>query len=275
MRPLFQHLPIGIRGVVGIVAGRVQVPFNLQGPAPFHGRPGIGCNHSDAAKGIEGGRLIRRFNTDDLLNAGHLQGCAVVDALDLRTVHRWPGNDRIEHILQIHVGAKHRLPGDNILAINGLRVGGCQLAIDQTGLLADKAQLVVRLQEQSISPGHIEISRRTGKLSKAKLPARSRVNHLVHLCTHLGDRHAPFIGRRLFQHQPGSRTSPAYRVIPVTHTAGTVGVLVTVLFLISRRLPDPDPVPVCPQFVGGHHRQARANPLTHLGPVIDERYQAI
>ena len=44
-----------------------------------------------------------------------------------------------------------------------------------------------------------------------------------------GYRNLPVLGRRLFQHGPGSRTTTAHRLEPMTHTARAIGILITIV----------------------------------------------
>ena len=51
--------------------------------------------------------------------------------------------------------------------------------------------------------------------------------------------------------------------------------MVTVLLLIGRGLLHAHLLPLRAQLIGRHHRETGANPLAHLGTVVDERHPAI
>ena len=215
------------------------------------------------------------LNLEYLLNTGHLEGLGVVEIANSSPVNRWTGDHRIEQVLEGNISAIHRLTGDNVLTVDGFRVCGLQLAVNEAGFLADKSQLIVALEYQCIAPGNVELPSLGCEFPKAEFLAGRRVNDAVYASLHLTNRHAPLIGGRLLQHLSGRRCGSAHGLVPVAHAAGTVGVLVAVFVVIAFRLLDPYLIPVCAKLVGTDHHQAGPDALTHFGAVVHNGNQAI
>ena len=111
------------------------------------------------------------FYADHLFDAGNFQCIGIINAFHLGAIDWWTSHDRVEGILQVDIGAKNRLAGDNVFTIDGFGVGGFQFTVNQSGFLADKAQLAVGLQNQSIPTGDIQLSRCFCEIAKTKFPA--------------------------------------------------------------------------------------------------------
>ena len=275
MRRFFQGFTVSIRCVIGVVTGRSIVPLYLQSSAAFHGSPGVGGYYCNTPERIKCRRLARAINAYSFLNTSDLQGLTVIDALHRRTIDRWSGHHCIEGVFQIHIGAKNRLAGDNVFTIDCFGVRGLQLAIDQAGFLANETQLTIRFQNQPVPARNVQLPCGFCKLAKAEFTSSGRMNNLMNIRPYLVDRYTPLIGRGLLKHQPGSSGRTAHGVVPVTHAAGTIGILVAKLILIAVCLFRANPVPVCAQFIRGHHNQAGANTLSHFGTVVDDGDKAV
>ena len=254
---------------------RRQIPVDLQSLATLHGGPGIRRHHSNTAERAEARRLAGALNLEYLLNTGYLEGVGVVEIANSSPVNRRTGDHCIEQVLEGNICAIHRLTGNNIFTVDGFRVCGLQLAVNEPGFLADKSQLVVTLKYQCIAPGNVELPRLGCEIPKPEFLAGRLVNDGVYASLHLTNRHAPLIGGRLLQHLPGRRCGSAHGLVPVAHAAGTVGVLVAVFAVIAFSLFDSHLVPVCTQLVGTNHHQAGPDALTHFGAVVHNGNQAI
>ena len=91
----------------------------------------------------------------------------------------------------------------------------------------------------------------------------------------LADRHFPLRGSGLLKHGPRGSTATAHRLVPVTHAARTVGVLVAETHFVARRLLHFDQRPVGVQFIGHYHGQAGAHALAHFRAVANHGHAAI
>jgi hypothetical protein len=101
------------------------------------------------------------------------------------------------------------------------------------------------------------------------------MDDFVQLRMALADWHFPLLGSRLFEHGPRGSTATAHRLVPVTHAARTVGVLVAEAHFVARRLLHFHHRPIGVQFVGHHHGQAGAHALAHFRAVANHGHTAV
>ncbi|MNQ94650.1 hypothetical protein D3C85_1101730 [compost metagenome] len=164
----------------------------------------------------------------------------------------------------MHVGAVHRTTVDDVFTVDGLGA-----------FLADVTELLGLLEFQAVAGRNRQRTCGGGQGAISEFAARRLMDDLVQLRVTLTDRHFPLCGRSLFEHGPRGGTAAAHRLVPVTHAARAVGVLVAEAHFIAGGLLHLDHRPVGFQFIGHHHGQAGAHALAHFRAVADHGHRAI
>ncbi len=97
-----------------------QMPVDLQFPAAFHHRPGVGANDSDSAKGTELSWLViwQRRNFDYFLNTLHFERFTRIERPDLAAIHWRAGDHGDLHAGNSDVGPVIGTAGTHVVIVD-------------------------------------------------------------------------------------------------------------------------------------------------------------
>ncbi|MNI07333.1 hypothetical protein D3C73_603400 [compost metagenome] len=169
----FEFLAIGNRVVAGVGA---VVPFDFQCLAALDRRPGIARHHGDAAQGLELRRQRTAFDLYHFDHAWDFHRRAAIEAFDLAAIHRGPRNGRVQHAVEMHVGAVHRTTIDDVLTVDGLGA-----------FLTDISKFRRLLESQAFSRRHGQSASGGGQRAIAQFAARRFMNDFMKLRLALAD----------------------------------------------------------------------------------------
>ena len=222
----------GIEGGVG-----AALPFHFQFLAALHGGIGGIGDDGHAAQGLKAMRGSESIDYDDALDALHLLGGGIVEALHFAAVDGRTFDRGVHHAGHMGVHAEGAFAGDDVVLI------------DDRDVFADVAVLGGGLVSELALLGDGLFGGQGDEFAEAKLLAGLGVEHLMIAGLHLTHGHAPFGGGGAFEHEAGGGTGIANDLDKVADGAGAIGVLRAV-FSIAERLLNFYALPVGFEFVG-------------------------
>ena len=164
----------------------------------------------------------------------------------------------------MHVGAVHCAAIDDVGTVDGLGA-----------FLTDVAKFRRLLESQAVTRRYCQRTGGSGEFAVAQFAAGRFVNDFVQLRMAFANRHFPLRSGGLFEHGPRGGAATTHRLVPVTHAARTIGVLVAEAHFVTRRLLHFDLRPIGLKFIGNHHAQAGAHALAHFRTVAHHGDAAI